>query len=141
MYIYKDEYCTISYFSQEKLIYLKWLRKPEEAEMLTAYNKGIEAAIKFNAIGWVADNSIGFHLDLSMQRALTELSLRRLPETNLTRFARVIPWDVFQELVTQKIGDTINDNCCTKIEIEVFSNSQNAKNWAAQKLGALASAC
>lgn len=140
MYIYKDEFCHISYLDHKKLIYLKWLQKPNEAALLEAYTKGIEGAIKFDAVGWVTDNSIGFLLDLSMQRTLAEVTIEKLSELKLARFARVVPEDVFQDLVTHRISNLINEKSCTKIEIEVFSELLEAEEWAARNKSSLASA-
>jgi hypothetical protein len=141
MYLYKDEFCHISYLDHKKLIYLKWLQKPNDEALLKAYTKGIEGAIKFDAVGWVTDNSIGFLLDLSMQRTLAEVTIEKLSELKLARFARVVPEDVFQDLVTHRISNLINEKSCTKIEIEVFSELLEAEEWAAQNKRTLASAC
>ncbi|EJF09842.1 hypothetical protein [Pontibacter sp. BAB1700] len=83
-------------------------------------------------MSWVTDNSIGFQPDLSMQRALAQLAASRMKYTFLKRFARVTPMDVFQELLTHKILNQINDLTVTTIEYEVFHNSKDAQVWCAQ---------
>jgi hypothetical protein len=141
MDLYHSTYCYIAFDETELTLYLKWLKQPNETILLRMLNKGIDAAIKFQATGWVADNSLGVHLDLSMQRAVAELTASRIKETEITRFARVVPLDVFHELVTHKMIDMINELTHHAIEIEVFSELANARAWVAQQNETLASAC
>jgi hypothetical protein len=141
MHIDLSTYCYIAFEETERMLYLKWLKQPDESILLQIYNKAIDAAIKFQAVGWVADNSLGIHLDLSMQRAMAVLTASRMHETKVQRFARVVPMDVFQELVTHKVIDLINELTRNAIEIEVFSDLSDAKAWVSQHNQTLASVC
>ncbi|WP_299708773.1 hypothetical protein [uncultured Pontibacter sp.] len=139
MDLYKDNYCHIAFNKNERTHHLKWLQQPDETILLKAYNIGIDAAKRYHAIGWLADNSLAINLDLSMQRALAELTASRMNETEITRFARVVPMDVFHELVTHKVIELINNLTCNTIEIEVFSDLSDAKVWISQQDSTLAS--
>lgn len=141
MLIFKDKYCRIDYSSDDQLIEIKWLKQPDTISLLRTYTRAIDLAIELKVTGWMADNSLGIHLDVEMQRALAELCARRMHETNVKRFARVVPMDVFQELVTNKVVELINELTCNKIEIEVFSTTSDAKAWVTQKNLSLADAC
>ncbi|WP_299985953.1 hypothetical protein [uncultured Pontibacter sp.] len=129
---YKDNYCHISYLPDTNQIYLKWHLPPCESKLIQCYDKGFEMAIKNQAVSWVTDNSIGFQPDLSMQRALAQLAASRMKHTSLKRFARVTPMDVFQELLTHKILNQINDLTVNTVEYEVFHNPKDAQVWCAQ---------
>ncbi|PVY40701.1 hypothetical protein [Pontibacter virosus] len=129
---YKDNYCQISYNSNINQVYLKWLLPPDEDALLSGYDKGLDMAITNQAASWVTDNSIGFQPDISMQRALAQLAASRLEQTSLKRFARVTPIDVFQELITHKIFNQINDLTVNSIEFEVFHNPKDAQAWCRQ---------
>lgn len=139
MKIFNDKYCHITYSASERAICLKWLQQPNVSVLLNIYTKGIDAAINLKATGWLADNSFGIHLDISMQRALAMLCASRMQETCIKRFARVVPMDVFQELVTHKVANLVNELTRNKIEIEVFSDLLDAKAWVAQQNIPLAS--
>lgn len=138
MHLYNDTYCQIDFHETERTLYLRWLQQPDESILRRAYNNGIDAAIKYRATGWVADNSLAINLDLSMQRALAVVTASRMHETEIKRFARVVPMDVFHELVTHKVIDLINELTCNTIEIEVFSDVDDAKAWAAQPTNSFA---
>lgn len=130
MIIYKNTYCTLTYISADNIIHLKWLRQPDIKVLLKTYNIGIDLATKYQATSWIADNSIGINFDLSMQRALAELSASRLCETNIIRFARVVPPDVFHELVSHKMLHMVNQLSNNPIAFELFTNLEDARNWA-----------
>ncbi|MBX0334695.1 hypothetical protein K3G39_15755 [Pontibacter sp. HSC-14F20] len=129
---YKDNYCHINYNSITNQVYLKWLNPPDESALLCSYDRGLDMAISNKAVSWVADNSIGFLLDISMQRALAKLTASRLKQTSLRRFARVTPIDVFQELVTNKVFNRINDQTVNCLEYEVFHNPKDAQAWGTE---------
>lgn len=126
---YRDNYCRISYDPNSNQVYLKWLLPPDEQTLLCSYDKGLDMAISNQAASWVTDNSIGFPVDLSMQHALAQLVVSRLQQTSLKRFARVTPMDVFQEIVTHKICNHINDLSTKYIEFEVFHDPKDAQAW------------
>lgn len=129
---YKDSYCQISYNSATHQVYMKWLLPPDETALLCGYSKGFEMAILNQASSWVADNSIGFQVNVSMQRALAQLAASRLKQTSLKRFARVTPIDVFQELVTNSIFSQIRALSRNCIEFEVFHDPKDAQAWCTQ---------
>ncbi|PKV75575.1 hypothetical protein [Pontibacter ramchanderi] len=134
---YKDNYCQISYNHSSNQVYLKWLIPPDEAALLNTYNKALDMAIYNKAESWIADNSIGFHLNVSMQRSLATLAAGRLPHTTLKRFARVTPVDVFQELITHKVFSQIGELTVNSLEFEVFHRHTDAKAWCMQVTGQL----
>lgn len=126
---YRDNYCQISYDPNSNQVYLKWLLPPDEQALLCSYEKGLDMAISNQAASWVTDSSIGFQVDISMQHALAQLAASRLQQTSLKRFARVTPIDVFQEIVTHKICNHINDLSTKRIEFEVFHDPKDAQTW------------
>lgn len=130
MIIYKNTYCTLTYISADNIIHLKWLRQPDIKVLLKTYENGIDLAAKYQATSWIADNSIGINFDVSMQRALAELSAKRLNETNIRRFARVVPLDVFHELVSHKMLNMVNQLNNNSLAFELFTSLEDAKSWA-----------
>jgi hypothetical protein len=133
MDIYKDRYCVITYDACDNLIYLRWYAQPDLKALMKIYNTGIDLAIKFKATGWIADNSIGIYFDVNMQRTLAELTARRMFDTYIQRFAHIISYDVFQELVTHKILGLVNELADHSVEFEVFTNAIEARNWTMLK--------
>ncbi|MBD1396109.1 hypothetical protein H9Q13_02935 [Pontibacter sp. JH31] len=130
MIIYKNSYCTLSYLSADHTILLKWLRQPTFKILLEIYDVGIDLAMNYRVTNWIADNSIGIHFDVSMQRALAELCARRLAKTDISRFARVVPPDVFQELVSHKMIHMVSQLCHHTIAFELFTELEDAQKWA-----------
>ena len=129
---YRDNYCQIYYNPIANQVYLKWLLPPDEQALVSSYSKGFDMAISNQAASWVSDNSIGFQVDISMQRALARLTASRLKHTSLKRFARVTPVDVFQELVTHSIFNQVNQLTLNPLEFEVFHSPQDAQTWCTQ---------
>lgn len=129
MILFKNTYCTLTHVAAGNIMHLKWLRQPNITVLLNTYNAGIDLAIKHQATSWIADNSIGIYFDVSMQRALAELSARRLHETTICRFARVVPQDVFHELVSHKMLHMVNHLSNNTIDFELFTNLEDARNW------------
>lgn len=133
MQIIQNKYCALHYFANQSLLYLEWLTQPDIKSLLSVYNKGINFAMKCRAENWIADNHRGINLDVSMQRALAELCANRLQQTSIRRFARVVPLDVFHELVSHKLIHMINQLVTHEIRFELFSNAEDARYWVQQE--------
>lgn len=131
--IFRNKYCTLYFIAEESLMHLVWQNQPDMKSLLSTYNKGIDFAIEYQAKNWIADNQRGVCFDVSMQRALSELSANRMQETTISRFARVVPSDVFHELVSHKMLFTINQLVCNKIQFELFNNMEDARSWILQE--------
>lgn len=129
---YINNFCQINYFPENRQVYMKWLLPPDEETLLHCYRQGLEMANLNKANNLVTDNSIGFYVDMSMQRALANLISNQLHETSLRRFARVVPSDVLQELVMHKVVGQINELSATQIEFELFNDLNDAMAWCAQ---------
>jgi hypothetical protein len=133
MQIIHNKYCALYYYADESLLYLEWLTQPDIRSLLSIYNKGIDFAIQCKAENWIADNHRGINLDVSMQRALAELCANRLQQTSIRRFARIVPLDVFQELISHKLVHMINQLVTNLIRFELFSNVKDARYWVQQE--------
>jgi hypothetical protein len=70
---------------------------------------------------------------VNMQRTLAELTARRMFDTYIQRFAHIISYDVFQELVTHKILGLVNELADHSVEFDVFTNAIEARNWTMLK--------
>ncbi|WP_157578724.1 hypothetical protein [Pontibacter roseus] len=114
------------------MLHLVWLQQPDTSNLLAIYNKAIDLSIGHAVKFWIADNHRGFNFDVCMQRALAELCATRLYDTQVLRFARIIPMDVFQELVSHKMRNMMNQLVVNEVEFEVFSQVEEAKFWLQQ---------
>ncbi|MHC2991540.1 hypothetical protein OB13_08075 [Pontibacter sp. HJ8] len=133
MRIFHNKYCAIHYYTDQSLLLLEWLSQPDIKSLLSVYNKGIDFAIQCRAENWIADNHRGINLDVSMQRALAELSADRLQHSSIRRFARVVPLDIFQEMVSHQLVRMFNQHATNRIRFELFSNAEDARYWVQQE--------
>jgi hypothetical protein len=134
MQLYRDSFSEITFTPDSQLLYLRWQSEPDESELLGVYEKAISYAKSTKARTLVVDNSIGFTVTLSMQRSLAALAIPQLHLVEVRRFARVTPPDVFQEIITHKVMDQINELAKYPIEVAYFGSAEDAKAWASLPL-------
>ncbi|MDX5420701.1 MAG: hypothetical protein LPK07_09950 [Hymenobacteraceae bacterium] len=127
--LFRDEICLIEFDSAQSIMRLAWLQQPDDVNYKKYYTKSLKLAIQYEAAYFLADNSRGTHVNLAMQRWLAETSAAYKPVLHLKRFARVVPQDAFQELVSYKIYDAYDALLPNSMQFGVFNDRALAELW------------
>lgn len=129
MLTFLNEYCRIQVDTEASVLYLTWLEQPHSEEFKACYTRGLDMAVANRVTSVISDNSIGINLDMATQRWVAEVSALKPGQSHIRRYARVVPVDAFQEMVTYKIGESYNSMSESKIQFEVFHNLEKARRW------------
>ncbi|MFD2244856.1 hypothetical protein [Pontibacter ruber] len=140
MLFFHDANCTIEVFQDKSLLKLTWLTQPDYQSFKDCFTIGLELAVQYKVTHWLSDNSTGTNMDMAMQRFATEAGARYLYNTRIVRFAKVVPLDVFQEVVFRKVLDRFNSITSHTIDFEIFGNVDLALSWLFQDQSMSASA-
>jgi uncharacterized protein YndB with AHSA1/START domain len=140
MLYFHDANCTIEVFQDNSLLKLTWLTQPDHHNFKKCFTIGLELAVQYKVKHWLSDNSAGTSLDMAMQRSAAECAASYLYTTSVTRFARVVPLDVFQVMVFSQMLERLNNLASNTIQFEVFSSADLAHAWLLQEQNLSASA-
>ena len=129
MEILRKNYVTISLHRPESLMEVNWLRQPSDKEFKQAYKFSLEVAAQEQLRYYLSDNSMGINLAMALQHWVSALGMDIIGNLNLDRYARVIPPDAFQEIVSYKMFEFLSQQQQTSLEFRVFYNKAEAMRW------------
>lgn len=131
MVLYTDTYCEIVHCKALNQLCLKWRHAPDDAEVQWVYRQLMLLAKSTKVASLVIDSRLGFAVSLSMQRRIISATLSLIDQSVLQKIARVGPMDVFQEMITYRVADQLNEAVQGSIEASFFHCLEDAKVWAA----------
>ena len=129
MEILRKSYVTISLHRPESLVEVNWLRQPSDKEFKLAYKYSMEVAVQEQLQYYLSDNSMGINLAMALQHWVSAFGSDIIGSLKLERYARVIPTDAFQEIVSYKMFEFLTQQQQASLEFRVFYNRAEAMNW------------
>lgn len=129
MNILDKDFASISVDHENSLIEITWHRQTTEDEFREAYMLGLETALKEKLRFLLSDNSRGINLVLAQQHWVAAYGANIVQRLKLERYARVVPQDAFQEVVSYKMFDCVSRIDHGQMEFRVFYSRESALNW------------
>ncbi len=129
MEILRKNYVTISLHRPESLLEVKWLRQPSDKEFKHAYKLSLEIAAQEQLRYYLSDNTMGINLAMALQHWVSAYGSDIIGSLKLERYARVIPPDAFQEIVSYKMFEFLSQQQQASLEFRVFYNRAEAMSW------------
>lgn len=129
MEILRKNYVTISLHRPESLLEVKWLRQPSDKEFKHAYKLSLEIAAQEQLRHYLSDNTMGINLAMALQHWVSAYGSDIIGSLKLERYARVIPPDAFQEIVSYKMFEFLSQQQQASLEFRVFYNRAEAMSW------------
>ena len=129
MEILRKSYVTIRLHRPESLVEVNWLRQPSDKEFKLAYKYSMEVAVQEQLQYYLSDNSMGINLAMALQHWVSAFGSNIIGSLKLERYARVIPTDAFQEIVSYKMFEFLTQQQQASLEFRVFYNRAEAMNW------------
>lgn len=89
----------------------------------------LEAAKNYKVLFFLADNSIGINVDVSAQRWVSVIAAQEFKELYLKSYARVVPKDAIQEIISQKVYNYFQELVPNQMQFETFYTLAEARDW------------
>ncbi|RIJ41745.1 hypothetical protein [Pontibacter oryzae] len=132
MYTFKKDFATVAVDKKNSLIVLKWLRQPTEEEFKATFAASLETAQNYNLRRYLSINTLGINIDLSGQRWVATLGAETMQHLSLERYARVLPRDAIQEIISHKIYENLQRLLPNTMQFSVFYEEEAAMRWLLQ---------
>lgn len=132
MYTFKTNFATVAVDKNISLLTLHWLRQPTEEEFKEAFKSSLETASVYNLRRYLSINTLGINIDLSIQRWVATLGAESMGQLSLERYARVLPLDAIQEIISHKIYENMQQILPNNMQFNVFHDEQAAVKWLMQ---------
>ncbi|WP_242928150.1 hypothetical protein [Pontibacter vulgaris] len=129
MLLHQDKYCLVTLDSANSLLEVKWLSVPDPDAFVKYFTMCLDFSEKYHVKYVLADNTLGVQIDVATQRRVIEIGGERLKKIVVKKYARVVPMDAFQEMVSYKIATEILKLVPNDMELMVFSNTDSARTW------------
>lgn len=128
MQLHKDQFSQIVFDTETRTIEFKWLAHPPMDYLLECFKLSVSLIAKYKAKYVLADNSIGVQMDMGTQRSVIE-NAGAMKDMVIEKYARIVPLDIFQEMVSYKIADHTLGIFTDSAKFKVFSNKAVAMAW------------
>ncbi|TPE45810.1 hypothetical protein [Pontibacter mangrovi] len=129
MLVLQKEYATVEVEPGLSLLKLTWLRQPTDEEFKQAFSKSLEECLEHGLRLFLSINSAGISMDVGLQRWASAFGADFLKRLRLERYARVIPSDAMQELITLKMFDQVQELRPGQIDLRTFYSPDTAFKW------------
>ncbi|AKD04629.1 hypothetical protein POKO110462_10970 [Pontibacter korlensis] len=130
MFVLKKDYATAEVDIKKSRLKLTWLRQPNEEEFKEAFSVSMETVRENELRFFLADNRVGINMDLALQRWAANFGTEISDKLKLERYARVIPPDAMQEVVSYKMFDYVTQHqASAELELKVFYRMDEAEKW------------
>ncbi|MCX2741890.1 STAS/SEC14 domain-containing protein [Pontibacter anaerobius] len=130
----KKDFATIAVNHHESLLHITWLRQTTDEEFKEVYKTGLETALQNELRYFLSDNSVGINLAMALQSWVAAYGAEIIEHLKLERYARVVPQDVFHEIVSYKMYEYIETMDHSQLEFKVFYKLDDARRWLLQPL-------
>ncbi|ARS35060.1 hypothetical protein [Pontibacter actiniarum] len=132
MFLFKKDFATISLNQRRSLLSLEWLRQPSSEELKETFIVSMDVARAYEVRFFFSNNSIGISTDLAAQRWVSSYMAAAFEQLKVERYARVLPRDAMQEVVTYKVFDEAQNLCPSNVLFNVFYDLKSAEEWLLQ---------
>ena len=123
------------------IVKLTWLQQPDDQMFQESFIAFLNFAREYKVKSLVSDNMIGINISLMMQRWIAEVCASYLPTLKVERYARIIPQDAFQHLVTYKVHDSLNAKIFNQVDVRMFTEMDMGIDWLlSEQVGASSNA-
>ncbi|WP_276495827.1 hypothetical protein [Pontibacter litorisediminis] len=129
MEILKKDFATVTIHRPDSLIEVVWHRQTSDEEFKQVYTFILKTAQKEELRYLLSDNSVGINLAMAMQHWIASYGSGIIKKLKLVRYARVVPYDAFQEVVSYKMYDIISRMDNGQLQFRVFYSRDEAFRW------------
>ncbi|OKL41605.1 hypothetical protein [Pontibacter flavimaris] len=129
MEILKKDFATVTVFRDESLLEVTWHRQTSDEEFKEAFSLSLQTALVEELRYFLSDNSVGINLAIALQHWVSAYSSGIISNLKMERYARVVPPDAFQEVVSYKMYDCISQTDQNQLQFRVFYSKDEAYKW------------
>lgn len=129
MEILKKDFATVTVYREERLLEVTWHRQTSDEEFKEAYTLSLQTALEEELHYFLSDNTAGINLVLALQHWVSAYTSGIIQKLKLKCYARVVPPDAFQEVVSYKMYDCINQLVQNQLQFRVFYSKDEAYKW------------
>ncbi len=116
-------------YREGSLLEVTWHRQTTDEEFKEAYSLSLQTALQEELRYFLSDNSAGVNLVMAMQHWVSAYASGIIENLKIERYARVVPPDAFQEVVSYKMYECINQLKQNQLEFRVFYSKDEAYKW------------